>query len=61
MKSFEEGDRVIINDTLPLLVGETGTVMDPDYLDHVIVLPDAEDLRKNAITCFLPEELDLIQ
>lgn len=58
MKDFQIGDRVVVGDSLPALKGERGTVTNPDYMDHVIVALDNEQLRKNAIGCFLPEELE---
>jgi hypothetical protein len=58
VKDLNSGDRVVVNGLLPLLEGEAGTVTNPDYLDHVIVDLDNEELRKNYISCFLPEELE---
>jgi hypothetical protein len=55
---FEQGDNVVVNNQLPLLAGETGTVRTPEYMSYVMVTMDNEELNKQAIGCFLPEELD---
>lgn len=58
MRDFEQDDRVIVNETLPNLVGETGTVTNPDYMDFVMVNLDNDELRNNYIGCFAPKELE---
>ena len=58
MNGFEQGDRVVVNDQLPLLAGEKGTVRTPDYIGCVMVTLDDPELQKQAIGCFLPEELE---
>lgn len=60
MSEFQQGDRVIANENSPL-ESQTGTVTDPEYIGHVIVELDDEELRSQALGCFLPDELDLVE
>ena len=60
MSEFQQGDRVIANENAPFeaQIGQSGTVTDPDYIGHVMVCLDDEELRSQALGCFLPEELE---
>jgi len=58
MNKFEKGDRVIVTDVLPLLVGEMGTVRDPEHQGYVIIDPDNDKLKHQVIGCFLEDELE---
>ena len=53
---FEQGDRVVVNEQLPLLQAETGTVRNPDYIGCVMVDLDKPELQ--TIDCFLPKEIE---
>lgn len=55
--AFKQGDRVVVNEQLPLLQGEAGTVTNPDYIGCVMVQMDDPVLEREAIGCFSPEEL----